>query len=59
MAEAQPAKRRGGHAYGRRNQQMSNTAEEGDLCLYHGHSMGRFSGHSMSCLLYTSDAADE
>ena len=47
MAEAQPAKRRGGHAYGRRNQQMSNTAEEGDLCLYSGHSIGRFSGHSM------------
>ena len=47
MAEAQPAKKRGGHTYGRRHQQMSNTAEEGDLCLYTGHSLGRFSGHSM------------
>ena len=47
MSEAQPAKRTGGHAYGRRNQQMSNTAEEGELCLYHGHSLGRFSNKSM------------
>ncbi len=47
MAESQPSKKRGGHAYGRRNQQMSNTAEEGDLCLYTGHSLGRFSAHSM------------
>ena len=47
MAEAKPSKRRGGHAYGRRNQPMSNTAEEGELCIYTGHSIGRFSGHSM------------
>ena len=47
MAEAQPSKKRGGHAYGRRVKQMSNTAEEGELCLYHGHSLGRFSSHSM------------
>ncbi len=47
MAEAQPSKKRGGHAYGRRNQQISNTAEEGELCLYTGHSLGRFSSHSM------------
>ena len=47
MSEAQPKKRTGGHAYGRRNQQMSNTAEEGELCLYSGHSLGRFSSHSM------------
>ena len=47
MSEAQPAKRTGGHAYGRRNQQMSNTAEEGELCIYTGHSLGRFSSHSM------------
>ena len=33
-----PAKKRGGHAYGRRNLQLSNTAEEGELCLYAGHS---------------------
>ena len=26
---------------------MSNTAEEGELCLYHGHSLGRFSNKSM------------
>ena len=47
MAEAEPSKKRGGHAYGRRVKQMSNTAEEGDLCLYSGHSLGRFSTHSM------------
>ena len=54
MSEAQPSKKRGGHAYGRRNRQMSNTAEEGELCLYTGHSMGRFSSHSMR---YDSHAA--
>ena len=47
MAEAEPKKRRGGHAYGRRHSQISNTAEEGELCIYSGHSMGRFSNHSM------------
>lgn len=47
MSEAQPAKKRGGHAYGRRNLQLSNTAEESELCLYAGHSLGRFSCHSM------------
>ena len=47
MAEAQPSKRRGGHAYGRRSENLSNTAEEGELCIYTGHSMGRFSSHSM------------
>ena len=47
MSEAQPAKKRGGHAYGRRNLQLSNTAEEGELCLYAGHSIGRFSSTSM------------
>ena len=47
MSEAQPSKKRGGHAYGRRNQTMSNTAEEGELCIYTGHSLGRFSTHSM------------
>ena len=47
MAEAKPSKKRGGHAYGRRNLQLSNTAEEGELCLYTGHSLGRFSSHSM------------
>ena len=29
MPEAQPSKKRGGHAYGRRVMQMSNTAIEG------------------------------
>ena len=43
--EAKPTGRRGGHAYGRRHQQMSNT-EEGELCIYAGHSLG-FSSHSM------------
>ena len=47
MAEAQPNKKRGGHAYGRRHGQISNTAEEGELCLYSGHSIGRFAPHSM------------
>jgi hypothetical protein len=47
MAEAQPSRRRGGHAYGRRHSQMSNTAEEGELCLYVGHAIGRFSEKSM------------
>ena len=47
MSEARPSRKTGGHAYGRRNQQMSNTAEEGELCIYQGHSLGRFSSHSM------------
>ena len=47
MPEAEPNKRRGGHAYGRRHLKLSNTAEEGPLCLYSGHSLGRFSSHSM------------
>ncbi len=47
MTEAQPSRKRGGHAYGRRFKQLSNTAEEGEMCIYHGHSMGRFSSHSM------------
>ena len=47
MSEAQPARKVGGHAYGRRNLQLSNTAEEGELCLYAGHSVGRFSSTSM------------
>lgn len=47
MSEAQPSKKRGGHAYGRRTQNLSNTAEEGELCIYTGHSLGRFSSHSM------------
>ena len=47
MSEAQPNRRVGGHAYGRRSGNLSNTAEEGELCIYTGHSIGRFSGHSM------------
>ena len=47
MSEAQPAKKVGGHTYGRRNVELSNTAEEGELCLYAGHSIGRFSATSM------------
>lgn len=49
MAEAQPSKKRGGHAYGRRNLQISNTAEEGTLCLFSGHSLGRF--HLTPCAM--------
>jgi hypothetical protein len=47
MSEAQPSRKSGGHAYGRRHLQLSNTAEEGELCIYTGHSLGRFSTHSM------------
>jgi len=47
MPEAQPSKKVGGHTYGRRNLQLSNTAEEGELCLYSGHAIGRFSSTSM------------
>jgi len=47
MSEAKPSTKRGGHAYGRRYQQMSNTAVEGELCIYTGHSLGRFSSSSM------------
>ena len=47
MSEAQPSRKTGGHAYGRRHQTMSNTAEEGELCIYTGHSLGKFSSHSM------------
>jgi hypothetical protein len=47
MSEAKPAKKRGGHAYGRRHLQMSNTAEEGELCIYTGHSMGGSQYHSL------------
>ena len=45
MAEAKPSSTPG--PYGRRNLILSNTAEEGELCLYTGHSLGRFSSHSM------------
>ena len=47
MPESQPKKKVGGHTYGRRNLILSNTAEEGSLCLYSGHSIGRFSSSSM------------
>lgn len=47
MAEAQPDKSRNRSPYGRRNLRISNTAEEGELCIYAGHSLGRFSASSM------------
>ena len=47
MPESQPSKKVGGHTYGRRNLILSNTAEEGALCIYSGHSIGRFSSTSM------------
>jgi hypothetical protein len=47
MSEAQPSRKSGGHAYGRRHLHLSNTAEEGELCIYTGHALGRFSTHSM------------
>lgn len=46
MSEAKPHKK-GGHAYGRRHARMSNIAEEGELCIYSGHGLGRFSNRSM------------
>ncbi len=45
MPEAKPSSTPG--PYGRRNAQISNTAEEGELCIYTGHSLGRFSSHSL------------
>ena len=45
MSEAKP--KGTGHAYGRRNLQLSNTSEEGELCIYSGHSVRRFSASSM------------
>ena len=47
MKESQPKKRPGGHAYGRSRGPLSNTAEEGELCIYSGHGIGRFSKSSM------------
>lgn len=47
MKESQPSKKVGGHAYGRRKLNLSNTAEEGTLCIYTGHSIGKFSSTSM------------
>ena len=45
MAEAKGKGKAG--PLGRRNLQLSNTAEEGELCIYTGHSLGRFSDSSM------------
>lgn len=45
MAEAQGKGKAG--PLGRRHLQLSHTAEEGELCIYTGHSMGRFSDSSM------------
>ena len=45
--ESKPAKKSGGHAYGRRNKPLSTTAEQGELCIYAGHALGRFSSSSM------------
>ena len=48
MAEAQPSKKRGGHAYGRRVKQLSNTLLRRVSSVFTtGHSLGRFSTHSM------------
>ena len=46
MAEAQPSKKKN-HPYGRRKATISNTAEEGQLCIYSGHGIGRYSDSSM------------
>ena len=45
--ESKPAKKAGGHAYGRRGMPLSTTAEQGELCIYTGHALGRFSASSM------------
>lgn len=45
MSEAKSNSR--GHAYGRRNLQLSNTAEAGELCIYSGHGVSKFSDSSM------------
>lgn len=54
MSEAQPSRKTGGHAFGRRFQQLSNTASEGELCIYQSHGIRRFSEASMR---YDSHAA--
>ena len=45
MAEAKGRGKAG--PLGRRNLQMTTTAEEGELCIYTGHSLVRFSDSSM------------
>ena len=45
MAEAHPSKK-GGHAYGRRTGNLSNTSEPGELCIYIGHGVTKFSDSS-------------
>ena len=47
MANAQPANNRGVQGHGRRLRQLATSPAEGELCLYTGHSLGRFSTHSM------------
>ena len=44
MAEAKPYQK--GHAYGRRHGNLSNTAESGELCLYIGHGISKYSDSS-------------
>ena len=46
MSEAKPSNNKNS-AYGRRKQSISNTAEEGQLCIYSGHGIGRYSDSSM------------
>ena len=46
MSEATPSNNKNS-AYGRRKQNISNTAEEGQLCIYSGHGIGRYSDSSM------------
>ena len=44
MAEAKPFQK--GHAYGRKYGNLSNTAESGELCIYIGHGISKFSDSS-------------
>ena len=44
MAEAKPFQK--GHAYGRRTGNLSNTSEPGELCIYIGHGITKFSDSS-------------
>ena len=46
MAEAEPTNKRGKPVHGTRGP-LSNVAEEGELCIVSGHSLGRYSNSSM------------
>ena len=47
MSEAKPKARRGGHAYGRRISRCLTLLKKENFVSTTGHSLGRFSSHSM------------